>query len=59
MKNQKTFKSGGKKVFNFGFGQSPFPIPEKVVDALKNNAHKKDYLPIQGFSDLRKQLQNI
>ena len=35
----------GKKVFNFGFGQSPFPIPEKIVSVLRDNAHKKDYLP--------------
>ena len=43
----------GKKVFNFGFGQSPFPIPDKIVNVLKENAHKKDYLPMQGLSDLR------
>ena len=43
----------GKKVFNFGFGQSPFPIPDKVVEVLKENAHKKDYLPMQGLSELR------
>ena len=43
----------GKKVFNFGFGQSPFPIPEKIVSVLKDNAHKKDYLPTQGLPQLR------
>ena len=43
----------GKKVYNFGFGQSPFPIPEKIVSVLKNNAHKKTYLPMQGLSELR------
>ena len=43
----------GKKVFNFGFGQSPFPIPDKIVEVLKENAHKKDYLPMQGLSELR------
>ena len=36
----------GKKVFNFGFGQSPFPIPEKIVSVLRDNAHKKDYLNV-------------
>tara|TARA_Y100001970_G_scaffold276826_1_gene380132 strand:+ start:4576 stop:5811 length:1236 start_codon:yes stop_codon:yes gene_type:complete len=45
--------SQGKKVFRFGFGQSPFPVPEKVISALKKNAHKKDYMPIQGSKDLR------
>ena len=37
----------GKKVYQFGFGQSPFPVPEKIVEALKNHAHRKEYLPIQ------------
>ena len=32
----------GKKVFQFGFGQSPFPVPEKIVEALKKNAHRKE-----------------
>ena len=43
----------GKKIINFGFGQSPFPVPEKIVNALKKNAHRKEYLPIQGLSVLR------
>ncbi len=44
----------GKKIFRFGFGQSPFPVPEKIVNSLKNNAHRKDYLAIQGLPELRK-----
>ena len=43
----------GKKVYQFGFGQSPFPVPEKIVEALKNNAHRKEYLPVQGLPKLR------
>ena len=39
----------GKKVFQFGFGQSPFPVPEKIVETLKKNAYRKEYLPIQGL----------
>ena len=46
-------KKDGKKIFKFGFGQSPFPIPESVVLALKNNANKNKYLPIQGLEELR------
>ena len=34
--------SKGKKVYQFGFGQSPFPVPEKIVEALKNHAHRKN-----------------
>ena len=31
----------GEKVYKFGFGQSPFPVPESIVSALKTNAKKK------------------
>ncbi len=48
--------SKGKKVFQFGFGQSPFPVPEKIVDVLKMNAHRKEYLPIQGLPELREKI---
>ena len=43
----------GKKVYQFGFGQSPFPVPEIIVESLKNHAHRKEYLPIQGLVKLR------
>ena len=46
-------KKIGKKVYKFGFGQSPFPIPESIVSALKNNADKHTYLPMQGLEELR------
>ena len=49
----KKLSSQGKKIYNFGFGQSPFPIPEKIVLALKENAARKDYLPMQGLKELR------
>ena len=43
----------GKKIFKFGFGQSPFKIPNDVVEELKNNAHQNKYLPMQGLLELR------
>ena len=46
-------ESEGKKIFKFGFGQSPFKVPQKIVDELKNNAHQNKYLPMQGLQDLR------
>ena len=48
----------GKKVYQFGFGQSPFPVPEKIVEALKNHAHRKEYLPIQGLPKLREAISD-
>ena len=49
----KKLEQEGKKIIKFGFGQSPFPVPVKVVDELKKNAHQKSYLAIQGLYDLR------
>ena len=46
-------KKNGKKIYKFGFGQSPFPVPQSIVDALKNNAEKNYYLPMQGLEILR------
>ena len=48
--------SEGKKVFQFGFGQSPFPVPEKIVEKLRQNAHRKEDLPIQGLPELREKI---
>ena len=46
----------GKKIYRFGFGQSPFQIPEKIVEKLRQNAFKKEYLPIQGLPELREKI---
>ena len=43
----------GKKIYKFGFGQSPFKVPADVVEELKDNAHQNKYLPMQGLSELR------
>ena len=43
----------GKKIFKFGFGQSPFKVPEDIVKELQDNAHQNKYLPMQGLSELR------
>ena len=49
----KKLEKKGKKIFKFGFGQSPFDIPEDIVEELKNNAHQNKYLPMQGLPELR------
>ncbi len=43
----------GREVFRLGLGQSPFPVPEEVAEALRRNAHQKDYLPVKGLYELR------
>jgi len=46
-------KQQGKKVYKFGLGQSPFPVPKVVVDELRTNAFQKDYLEVRGLKPLR------
>lgn len=46
-------RAEGKRVINLGLGQSPFPVPPNVVDSLRLNASKKDYLPVRGLPQLR------
>lgn len=47
-------QSEGRPVYRLGLGQSPFPVPVVVVDALKLHAHEKDYLPAKGHPELRR-----
>jgi len=49
-------ESEGKKIFKFGFGQSPFKVPADIVNELKNNAHQNKYLPMQGLEELRESI---
>lgn len=46
--------TGGRKIFRVGFGQSPFPVPERVVEALRRHAPYKAYLPVRGLPELRR-----
>ena len=49
----KNLEKEGKQIFKFGFGQSPFQIPEDMVNELKKNSHQNKYLPMQGLPELR------
>jgi aspartate aminotransferase len=46
-------RNEGRKVFKLGLGQSPFPVPPPVVQALRDHAACKDYLPVRGLPALR------
>ena len=39
--------------YGFAFGQSPFPVPKLIQDALIKNAGKGAYAPISGITELR------
>ena len=41
----KKLEDQGKKIYKFGFGQSPFKVPDDVIEELKNNAYQNKYLP--------------
>ncbi len=49
----KQLRRAGRTVFDFGLGQSPFPVPMPVVEALRLAATTKDYLPVKGLPALR------
>jgi aspartate/methionine/tyrosine aminotransferase len=46
----------GQKVYHMGFGESPFPVLDRIKKALCTHADKKYYSPTQGIFDLRSQI---
>ncbi|MFB5631064.1 MAG: pyridoxal phosphate-dependent aminotransferase [Nitrosopumilaceae archaeon] len=44
--------------YGFAFGQSPFPVPGIVQDALRKNADKGTYAGVSGIPELRKVIAN-
>lgn len=37
-----------EEVYHLAFGQSPFPVPDCFVQALRDNAGANEYLPVAG-----------
>lgn len=48
----KKMRKEGIDVSHFGFGQSPFGVPDLIQKALADNTHQKDYLPTRGLPEL-------
>lgn len=46
----------GRAIFKLGLGQSPFPVPLPVVEALRANAHRREYMAVQGLWALREEV---
>lgn len=44
----------GRDVIRLGLGQSPFPVPEVMVQRLRASAGERDYLPVRGLPLLRR-----
>ena len=57
-KSQK-LEGEGRHIYHLGLGQSPFPVPQPVVESLRNNAHQKNYLPVKAFMNCERPLQII
>ena len=51
-------ENDGKEVIRFGFGQSPFKVPDQVVEELKKNAHQKVICLHKVYMNFEKLLQN-
>lgn len=46
-------RAEGKQVLHMGFGESPFPVPERLQESLKASVGRKEYLPTGGLEELR------
>ena len=45
-------RSDGEIVYHMGFGESPFPVPERLKKALADAAHRKEYIKADGLDEL-------
>jgi len=46
-------KNRGQEIYKFGLGQSPFPVPQIIVEELKKNSQQKNYINVSGLIELR------
>ena len=44
----KELQKQGQKIYHLAFGQSPFPIPEKMQDSLRKHAYHNEYVSVSG-----------
>jgi len=52
----KELRAKGEKIYHFGFGQSPFSIPDQIIKKLKKHADCNHYLPTGGLPKLRSEI---
>ena len=51
-----TLEQAGRKVYRFGFGESPFLPPARVRQALRSASCRKDYTAVAGLPELRRKI---
>ena len=55
----KKLQQEGKDIIRLGLGQSPFPVPDIMVQSLKTHASAKDYMAVQGYLPLREAIASF
>lgn len=55
----KKLQSEGETIYHFGFGQSPFPVPDCFVRNLKETGHHNAYLNVAGLDILREAISQF
>ncbi|MBV1910208.1 MAG: pyridoxal phosphate-dependent aminotransferase [Kangiellaceae bacterium] len=46
-------------IYHFGFGQSPFAVPQAIVNSLAAHAHEKQYMAVEGDLKLRESICHL
>ncbi len=49
----------GKDVIRLGLGQSPFPVPDIMIQNLREYVTAKDYMAVQGYLPLREAITSF
>ena len=44
----------GKDICHLGFGESPFPVPDPMQTALRENSHRKQYITGKRITRIKK-----
>ena len=52
-------RGSGKEIYHLGFGESPFPVPDAMQDALMKNVQQKKYVPGKGLLKLRQAIADF
>ncbi len=55
----KALRTAGKQVYHFGFGQSPFPVHPRIIQALSEHTPYGHYLSTGGLMMLREALSDF
>ena len=52
-------RAKGEQVLQMGFGESPFPVPTRLKQALQDSSGRKEYAPVAGLPELREAVKAL